>query len=627
MSKHHHAHHHHHGNQQIVTYFIGLVLFLLAEFLLPNNWIQHLLFVVATLLSGWDVIQEGFGETVENTLANKKFNANTHFLMTLASLGAILIGEFHEAALLILIFAGAHILEHYAESKSKKEISNLLKMQPTQARRIKPDGQIEIIDVNQVKVGDFLMVLNGDKIAIDGVITEGQAHINEASINGESLPKEKTIGDPVYASTINGESTFKMTVTKPYEDTVFAKIVTLVQEAQNNKTKVATKIQQFEPLYVKWALVFVLGFFLISPFIFSWDYRMSFNKSLIMLIAVSPCALAASAIPATLSALSNLAKQGVLLKGGSHLSTMTELTHIAFDKTGTLTEGKPQVTDYYLEEENDLLNTVIFNMEKQSNHPLALAIVNYFQNQPTLDIEVDHLIGKGLVATYKEDEYLLGKASLFRDSDPFEAKRTQLEKQGKTLVYIVKNQVPLGYIALMDIPTPEAKEALHYFNQEGIETIMVTGDAQLTGQAVAKDVGISQVFTNILPEDKLGIVQDLQTKGLTAMVGDGVNDAPALSKADIGIAMGDGTDIAIDVADVVLTRNDLTKLAYLHKISKRLSKIVWQNIYFSLFIVLFLVTMNLLNLSNIAISVIVHEGSTLLVILNGLRLLLPFDQQ
>ncbi|MBF0779830.1 MULTISPECIES: heavy metal translocating P-type ATPase [unclassified Granulicatella] len=618
-----HNHHHHNAKVTILLYMVSVLSYSVAKFVPLPEMLQNALYLFSTVFGGYHVIQEGIGLSVSQSMLSKKFTPNTHLLMTLAAIGSIGIGEFEEAALLILIFAGAHFLEEYAENKSRQEMSALLAMKPTQARLILQDDSVALVDVKQVKMGDTLQVLNGDQIAIDGVIIEGNGYINEASINGESVPKEKSIGDEVFASTINEQGSFKMNVTKTAEDTVFAKIIQLVKQAQNNTTKTAAKIKQFEPIYVKWALIFVVVFFIGASVILG--IKESSYKSLIMLVALSPCALAASAIPATLSALSNLAKRGVLLKGGSYLSDVAELKAIAFDKTGTLTKGMPVVTNTYFTQEGKQFIPLIVGMEKQANHPLAKAILRHFSHEQGQSVSVDNRIGEGLVTVVEQQEYRIGKR-LLHDviSDEVEKKAKEWELSGQTVVYFSKNSQIIGLIAMMDLPSKASKRVIAYFNRRNIQTIMITGDTKTTGQSIAKQLGVKEVLANVMPEDKAKLISIKQAKiGKIAMVGDGVNDAPALVSADVGIAMGDGTDIAIDVSDAVLMHNDLSKLVYLHKIARRLNRIVWQNIVFSMLVVASLVIMNVFNISSIAFSVIGHEGSTLLVILNGLRLLIP----
>ncbi|MFL2146705.1 HAD-IC family P-type ATPase, partial [Desemzia sp. FAM 24101] len=346
---HNHNHGHDHGKMPVVLYFVGLALAIIALFLDgENSLLQNSLFSIASISAGYHVILlEGIGETIENTKSKKRFTPNSHILMGLAALGASLIGNFWEGTLLILIFSGAHFLEDYAEGRSKREITKLLEMNPTTARLIMSDGNTKIVDVNELKVGDQLQVLNGDQVPIDGVILTGNTSIDESSINGESIPKEKSKGDGVFGSTINGTGSFTMEVTKENKDTVFSKILQLVNQNQNNQTKAASIIQKFEPKYVTVVLIAIPLFILLTPLMLDWTWSQSIYRGLVLLVAASPCALAAATVSVTLSATSNLAKRGVLSKGSSYLSQLADIQAIAFDKTGTLTKGKPEVTNYY----------------------------------------------------------------------------------------------------------------------------------------------------------------------------------------------------------------------------------------------------------------------------------------
>lgn len=629
-----HTHHDHdcghsHADmkQALIMYAVAVVCYLMATFIPLAEFIRIILYLATVALSGQHLFAVGLGKTIKETCRTGHFIPDTHLMMTLAIVGAIVIGQFSEAAILILIFSGSHFLEDYAENKSKKEMTALYQMQPTQARRFKADGGVEIVDVSELMIGDRLQVLNGDKIAIDGEIIEGYATLNEASINGESVPKEKTVGDEVFASTINGNTTFTMIVTKAFQDTVFSKIVELVKQAQASETATATRIKKIEPFYVTSAIVFSLLFFIFSPLIFNWSYQVSLYKMCVMFIAVSPCALVASAVPATLSALSNLSKQGILVKGGAYLSRLVELKAISFDKTGTLTQGKPIVTDFVFEQEK-LLIPIVVGMEKQANHPLAQAIVEHFGLDQSIDCQIVNHIGKGIETTYQNDCYQIFKPSAFKSiTNQLNVKRQELEESGKTVVFIAKNGRVVGFIALMDVANLQAYPVMSYFNQQAVNTIMITGDAKSTAQTVAKKLGIQYVFANQLPEEKAKLVKKIRQKfGVTAMVGDGVNDAPALVNADIAVAMGEGTDVAMESSDVILLKNKLTNLTYLHRMAKKLDHIVWQNIIFSMIVVLTMVVMNIFDLSNIALSVVGHEGSTILVILNGLRLLVPLKE-
>jgi len=621
-----HCHNHDHGKLPVVLYFVGLALAIIALFVNNNDTLQNILFSLATLTAGYHVVVlEGITETVENTKRFKKFTPNSHILMGLAAIGTSFLGDFMEGTLLILIFSGAHFLEEYAEGKSKREISNLLEMNPTTARLITPEGDTKTVDVSELNIGDRLQVLNGDQVPIDGVILSGTSSIDESSITGESIPTEKSKGDTVFGSTINGTGTFTMEVTKDTDDTVFSKILQLVNQNQNNQTRAASVIQKFEPKYVNFVLIAVVLFMVVTPFIFNWTWSQSIYRGLVVLVAASPCALAAATVSTTLSTTSNLAKKGVLSKGSAFLSELASIDAIAFDKTGTLTSGKPEVTNYHFSDSTDEeeIIDIIVALEKESNHPLADAILRKFKAKNRIDIEVTNQIGKGLEGKYKGVNYRIGKPSLFENvSEKYNQLNTEWSKEGKTVVYVEENEAVIGLIALMDVPNEQAISTINYFKEQGVHTTLITGDSEMTGEAVAKQLGIDEVNANVMPEDKSKLIDKQKEKyGVTAMVGDGVNDAPALVNANVGIAMGDGTDVAVEVSDLVLMQNDLSKLVQSHQTASKMNRVIWQNIIFSMGVVVFLVAVSLLGLTDITLSVIMHEGSTLVVILNGLRLL------
>lgn len=634
MSHHTHEHHHHHhgscghhhhdSKRNLIQFFIGLALFVVALFL--NEGIVKDVFYIASLaLAGQHVITEGIGDTISETKERKRFYPNIHLLMALAALGALIIGEFREASLLIIIFAGAHLLEDYAQSQSRKEITNLLKLNPTTARRIKSDGTLEQVDVQQLAINDRLRVLNGDKIPTDGVVLSGLSVVDQSAMTGESIPVEVSVGSIVYGSTLNGYGTFDMEVTKDSTDTVYAQIVALVSQSQVNISTTAALIKRIEPIYVNIVLVLAPLFYLLGFVVLNWGAQESFYRTMVFLIGASPCALAATDIPATLSAISNLAKRGVLFKGGSFLSNFSEVNAIAFDKTGTLTQGSPEVVDVYSVDETitPYWTSLLVSMESQSNHPLAKAIINHFKEVVKIDVNVENTIGLGVFSTIEGVDYFIGKPSHYpHHNEIIQSKIKDFSAQGKTVIAFGDDQQILMLITLLDIAKVSSKEAVTYFKQNDIHTVMITGDTLLTAQTIGQQLQIDTIEANVLPQDKSSIIQSLKDQyKMVAMVGDGVNDAPALVGADIGVAMGEGTDIAIDVADVVLMKNDLSKLVYTHKVAKKLRQIVIQNVVFAMVVVLFLIVVNLLGMMNMSFAVVIHEGSTLVVILNGLRML------
>lgn len=628
-----HNHSHDHSKVKLspaVLFFVGIGIFILGLLLPVSDTVKAVFSTIAMLVSGYHVMWEGVEDTIKKTKQNGKFTPNTHILMTLAAIGAVLLGEATESALLIFIFAGAHFLEEYVEGRSQREITKLLQLNPTEARRLSANGEVEVVPVDQLAIGDRVQVLNGGQVPTDGVIIEGTTSIDESTINGESIPREKTVGDNVFGSTINGNGTFVMEVTKDSSDTVFSRILQLVEASQSNLSPTASRIRAFEPVYVNIVLVVFLLLMFMGPFIFGWTLAKTFSIGLTFMVSASPCALAVSAVPATLAGISNLARQGVLFKGGAYLSNLSDLKAIAFDKTGTLTEGKPKVVDYQFEQNtvtDEELKAILVGMEKQSNHPLATAIVNYFApdlqvEAPTL--EVENRLGEGLMAVYQGHNYRIAKPSAFENiSTTWLTVKEEEESQGRTVVMVGMDDQVIGFIAIQDVPQASALTAIDYFNKAGVKTVMITGDAKLTGEAIGRQLGISEIAANVMPEQKAEIIKSQQaSKGLTAMLGDGVNDAPALVTADIGVAMGDGTDVAIETADVVLMKNDLLKLVEAHKVSKRLKAVILQNIIFSMGVVFLLIGLTFFGNLSVVASVTLHEGSTLIVLLNSLRLLI-----
>ena len=626
--RHDHGHNHDHGQTPLVLYFIGLAAALMGLLLNQRPQVlQNSLFALASITAGYHVIiLEGLGETIERTKQTKRFTPNSHILMGLAAIGASILGNFWEGSLLILIFSGAHFLEEYAEGQSQREITQLVKLNPTTARLLQTDGTTQQVDVGDLKIGDQLRVLNGDQVPIDGRLLSGSTAIDESAINGESMPAEKVVGDSVYASTINGTGSFIMEVTKTNENTVFAKILELVSHNQTNQTKVAGLIQRYEPIYVNAVLIIVTLLMLAGPSLLDWSLNQSIYRGLVLLVAASPCALAAATVSVTLSATSNLAKKGVLSKGSAYLSQFATIKAIAFDKTGTLTQGKPQMTDHYFSSKvsnQTLLTDLLVSLEKQSSHPLAQAVINGFPSVNGIELEVENQTGLGLTADYQGNNYRIGKPSSFEQVETEITRRhDNWAAEGKTVVYVGRNEEVMAILAFLDVPNKQAKATVAYFNRQGIHTSLITGDATKTGEAIGRSLGIQEIMANVMPADKARLISEQKERyGINAMVGDGINDAPALVNADVGIAMGEGTDVAIEVSDIVLMKNDLDKLVQTHQTAKKMNRIIWQNLIFSLAVVLFLVVVSLTDRSDITLSVIIHEGSTLVVILNGLRLL------
>lgn len=576
-------------------------------------------FILAILFGGIKQTKEGILDTFENK------HLNVDLLMALAAIGACLIGNWFEGAMLTFIFCLSGALEEYTTNKSKQEISALMNLQPETALLLNDQGKTTEIPVNKLQIGHLLLVPKGARIPIDGEIVNGISIIDEAAISGESIPVEKKAEDDVFGGTINLGEALTLKVTKDKDDTLFAKIIRLVNEAQNTPSQTASFIEKIEGIYVKVVLIAIPLIILIPYFFLGWSWNESFYRGMVLLVVASPCALVASATPATLAAISASAKNGVLFKGGIFLEHLSSLKAIAFDKTGTLTQGTPIVTDaIFLTNKQESINALVA-MERQSTHPLAQALLQRFEEESlplNMQLTVKNITGFGMETLIKTDIWQIGKNTSTSLDKSCSLEITQLQKEGKTVIYLFKNHDIVAYFGLLDVPKTTAKNCIHYFKSVGIHTTMITGDHEKTAAAVANRLGIDEIHANCLPEDKAILIKEQREKyGVNAMVGDGINDAPALANAAIGIAMGEGTDIAMDVADVILMQNDLEKLQLSHQLSKKLKRIVSQNIAFSASVIILLILSNFFQIINLPLGVIGHEGSTILVILNGLRML------
>lgn len=615
--------------------YIELGFALFSGILILTGWILAKLdqqavsvffYILAYVIGGYFKAKEGITDTVQNK------TLNVELLMVLAALGSAIIGYWEEGAILIFIFALSGALETYTMSKSRKEISALMSLQPEEAWLIKDGKEIKVA-VEQLQVGDHIFVKPGERIPADGCVIKGRTSVDQAAITGESIPVAKGLNDDVFAGTVNISGSITVEITKPSSDTLFQKIITLVQNAESQKSPSQQFIDRFEGTYVKLVLAIVSLMLFLPHYIFGWSWNETFYRAMVLLVVASPCAVVASIMPATLSAISNGARKGILFKGGSHLESLGNLRAIAFDKTGTLTQGKPEVSHYLvkpnLEDEKQKILQIVAAIEKHSNHPLAQAIVRFAttKNQyvPFELDSIEDVSGWGVKAFLNGETWKIGKRS-FMDGNIEEVidekQRSFLEEQGNTIVYIEKDQQVVAAFALKDIVREESKQAITNLQALGIEPIMLTGDNANTAKAIASEVGISHYIYECLPENKANEIRAIKEKyGLTAMVGDGINDAPALATADIGMAMGEGTDAALETADVVLMKNDLTKISQAIHLSKRMNRIIKQNLVFSISVIILLVMSNFFQSIDLPLGVIGHEGSTILVILNGLRLL------
>lgn len=593
------------------------------------NWIGFALLILtaAYVIGGYESTKEGL-----TTLWSEK-ELDVDLLMIVAALGAAGLGlwrrEYYliiDGAILILIFAISGALESFAMERTERNIKSLMAVTPDTARVIN-HGRAKEIAIAQLQVGDVILVKPGETIPTDGIVLEGQSTVNQAPITGESIPVDKALGDEVFAGTLNGNGVLQLKVHQPPESSLIQRVIRLVEQAQNQAPPSQQFVERFERGYAK--VIVLLGIILgtLPPFVLGWDWETTIYRMLIFLVVASPCALMASIMPTLLSGIAFGARQGILFKNGAQLEKIGRVKAIAFDKTGTLTTGQLEVTDiipaaqYSIEKVLELAAAI----ESGSEHPIGEAIIQAAQ-QANLSWEnatnIQAKTGKGIIGEVAGEKVTVGKA-IFDSFELQQASHT-LETAGKTVVWVSIADETIGLIAVADTVKPEAASAIAHLKQLGIETTaMLTGDNQRTAQSVAQILNLDRVDAQLLPEDKLTVISHLQHKYQNvAMVGDGINDAPALAAATVGVAMGvSGTDVALESADIILMSDNLTKLSQAIKLGRRANRIIKQNITFALFFICLLLLANLFGSINLPLGVIGHEGSTLLVTLNGLRLL------
>lgn len=561
------------------------------------------------------------------SLRSRRFDID--ILMIVAAAGAAALGAWEEGALLLFLFSLGHALEHMAMDRARKAIEALAELAPKTAIVQRNNEEIEV-RVEELQRGDRLIVKPGQRIPADGQVTVGTSAVDQAPVTGESMPVDKQIGDKVFAGTINGEGALVVEVIKLASESTLSRMVAMVAEAQTQKSPTQRLTDRFERIFVPTVLVGAVLLIVLPP-LFGVPFAESFYRAMAVLVAASPCALAIATPSAVLSGVARAARGGVLIKGGVHLENLGVLTAMAFDKTGTLTVGKPKVTDVVAVIGNEeRLLTAAAAVESRSAHPLAQAVVTEATRRGLTWSEagkVESVTGKGLRAEFDGQKVALGNAKLFDGvviPEVIQQHSERLQTAGKTIMLIQVDGQFHGVIGLADTPRESVREVLARLHQLGIQkTIMLTGDNERVGRAIADAVGLDEVKAGLLPEDKVKAMDELgQRYGQVAMVGDGVNDAPAMVRATVGIAMGGaGTDVALETADVVLMADDLSKLPFAVALSRASRRIIRQNLWVSLGVVALLIPATLFGWAGIGLAVLVHEGSTVMVVINALRLL------
>lgn len=602
-------------------------------------------------------ISYGFGGyyiTIEAFEKIKKGGFEIDFLMIAAAIGAAYIGSWAEGALLLFLFSLGHALESYAMDKAKKSIEALGELSPKTAL-VKKNGRVEEVSIETLKINDIIVVKPNSKIAADGVIVNGESAVNQAPITGESMPIDKTpiattehlsefnnidAAHVAYTGSLNGDGSIEVQVMKLSKDSTVARLIKMVSEVETQKSPTQRMTKKFEKWYVP-LVILVVVLLCFAYVVVDESFNESLYRAITVLVAASPCALAISTPSAVLSGIARAAQKGVLIKGGKALEDLGSIQTIAFDKTGTLTEGKPKLTnlipdhDYSKED----LARLVLEVESLSNHPLARAISKDIQAQfdvthENLASDVNAVQGKGISAYYKGKNVFIGNEKLMNDENLVlspELQRTMenLLEDGHTAMLVGLENKVIGLISAMDVPRKTAVGTLKRLQTIGIKRmVMLTGDHQNVGDAIAKQIGLTEAKGNLLPEDKVEAVKSLmQRDGKIAMVGDGVNDAPAMALSTVSVAMGAaGSDVALETADVALMSDKIEMLPFVIGLSRASKRIIKQNIWISMGVVALLVPATIVGWTGIGLAVVFHEGSTLVVVLNALRLL-AYDEK
>lgn len=588
------------------------------------------LFVIAYVSGGVLSLMEG----LESLFHDRRIDVD--LLMVLAALAAASIGEWMEGGILLFLFSLSNAMQHYALDRTRRAITDLMSARPREALRKGADGELRIVPVEELVPGDTIIVRPGDMVPIDGRIVSGTSSLVEASITGESIPASKTVGDEVYGGTVNKHGALEVQVTKLVGDTVIAKIIHLVEEAQTEEAPMQRRIDRIEQYYAL-AVIGMTVLAALIPMAFGVESSDAIYRAITLMVVASPCAVAMAVPAPVVAAIANGARSGVLFKGGVHIENMADVTVVAFDKTGTLTEGRPRVTDVVPASGTDEAEVLALAaaVESQSEHPLAAAVLEAAREADVVYAEAMNaraIPGKGITAAVggHEDPVWVGNFRLVQEradvvSEELLSAAERLEREGKTTMFVGRGRTVLGVLAALDDIRPSTAAMIARLKEQGIQrVVMLTGDNERVARAIAEKAGVDEVYAQLLPEEKAEIVARLrQTVGPIAMVGDGMNDAPALARATVGVAMGAaGTDVALETADVVLMTNDLAKLNHAVSLSRRTRTIVHQNLTLALGVIAVLVLIVLFRGLVLALGVIGHEGSTVLVIFNSLRLLL-----
>ena len=614
-------------NRPIQIMVLSGILFIgghILEWLSFDHTIVTIIYMLGALIAGYEIAILAYKSLV------KRHTVGPALLVVIACIASFIIGHGEEGAAVALLYYIAEFLEDLAEHRAKRSIKSLVELAPETARVKVEDGE-EVRNVDDVKIGEIVVIRPGDKVPLDGNIVSGISSINQASITGESLPVTKTVGDEVFSGTVNEDGYLEMVVTKEAKDSVISKIVTLVKRSQLNRSNTETLVERISKYYTPLMIVIAACVAFVPPLFFGQNLVDWVYKALSIMVISCPCAFLISTPIGMVSAITSATKKGVLIKGSTYVEEMRNVKAVIFDKTGTLTEGKLELSDINVLNDDyaeDEIVRIAASLENSSSHPIANAIVNY----ATLnDIEFEEIEdfknvpGKGIIANVEGKQFYAANESLIEGSEfnISQEEINQFSAEGKTVVFIGDEDGVIASLTVVDKIRDNAPDVIKDLKEQGVKTIMLTGDNKIAAKKVADEIGLDYVYSNLLPEDKLNILDTIRNKfGDVAMVGDGINDAPALARANIGIAMGAaGSDVAIETADVALMQDDISKLPYLFSLSQKTMNIIKQNISLSIFVKALFVILAILGLITLMMSVGIGDlGLTLVVILNSFRI-------
>ena len=621
-----------HGGVFRGTAFLAMALVLalgaeLLAYVMPNDLMAE---IAGMGLAAMGIALAGFSTYRKGLAALSQGRLNINALMSVAVTGAFAIGQWPEAAMVMALYAIAELIEARSVDRARNAIKSLLALTPETAEAKQPDGSWRAQDSRDVALATVIRVKPGVRIPLDGVVTAGNSAVNQAPITGESLPVDKTVGDPVFAGTINESGLLEFKVTARSSDTTLARIIHAVETAQGSKAPMQRFVDRFATVYTPAVFVIALAVALLTPWLLGWSWTQSFYKALVLLVIACPCALVIATPVTVVSGLAAAARRGILIKGGIYLEEARKLKVIALDKTGTITEGKPKLVA------TDIVDPTV--SEKQilewagslaahSDHPVSKAISSALTPSSNTTDHFTALPGRGVQGRIDDQDLILGNHRLIEErklcNPAVEARLFAHEAQGRTMTLLANERGVLAMFAVADTIKPHAQEAISALHALGVKSIMLSGDNQATAKAVAMQAGVDDARGNLLPDDKLNAIEALQKeRGPTAMTGDGINDAPALARADIGIAMGAaGTDTALEAADVVIMNDDLRRIPEAIWLSRTTHRVLWQNIVLALGIKTAFFVLALLGSATMWMAVFADMGASLLVVGNGLRLL------